>query len=185
MKKLASIIFLFFYAAGTVKSQSPAPSLPTTEMLFISDTQQPMWVETLLHKQNQNLKATADIFSEILQRKPRSLYMLGDVVALGYSSKKWRKVDRFLDSCRKLGTGVWGILGNHEIMGRKERGESNFNKRFPGSVRTGYVSVTDSVAVVLFKSNFKYLSAASVKNQQEWDDWMVVQLDSTDSIKVV
>ena len=81
-------------------------SLSSTEMVFISDTQQPLLIETILLKPNNNRSATADIFSEILQRKPQSLYMLGDVVGLGYSSKKWRKVDRFLDSCRKFNINV-------------------------------------------------------------------------------
>lgn len=154
-------------------------------MVFLADTQQPMWVETILLKRNNNKTATAGIFAEILRRKPGSLYMLGDVVALGYSNKQWKNVDLFLDSCRKLGTHVSGILGNHEIMGRRKKGERNFDKRFPLNVRTGYFSVTDSVAVILLNSNFRSLSVTEKERQKNWYEAMLESLDETDSIKAV
>lgn len=170
------------YAA---KSQVINSTIPNKEMYFVSDTQQPMMVEKLWLKSNNNLKATAGIFAFILQQKPSSLYMLGDVVGLGSSNRKWRKVDRFLDSCRSSGTNVCGILGNHEVMGFAKKGEANFQKRFPMNVRTGYVSVTDSVAVVLLNSNFSKLSAADNKKQKEWYSATMASLDETDSIKAV
>lgn len=160
-------------------------SLSSTEMVFISDTQQPLLIETILLKPNNNRSATADIFSEILQRKPQSLYMLGDVVGLGYSSKKWRKVDRFLDSCRKFNINVSGILGNHEVMIFKKKGERKFDKRFPMNVRTGYVSITDSVAVILLNSNFAKLSTSDQLKQREWYETTLATLDTTAAVKVV
>ncbi|MEO6230516.1 MAG: metallophosphoesterase family protein [Ferruginibacter sp.] len=162
----------------------PAP-LPSTEMVFVSDTQQPLFVEKILLKPNNNLTATADIFSEILQRKPQSLYMLGDVVGLGYSNKKWRKVDKFLDSCRKININVSGILGNHEVMIFKKKGERKFDKRFPTNVRTGYVSITDSVAVILLNSNFAKLSTTDQLKQREWYEHTLVALDTMMTIKIV
>lgn len=111
--------------------------------------------------------------------------MLGDVVSLGYSKKKWRSVDRFLDTCRKEGTHVYGILGNHEILGRRKKGELNFAKRFPRSVRTGYVTIADSVAVVLLNSNFNALSAADLAKQRSWYEEVLGALDKTDSIRAV
>jgi len=166
-------------------AQAQSPSLISTEMVFVSDTQQPMWIETLLLKPNHNSSATASIFSEILRRKPQNLYMLGDVVSLGYSKKKWKKVDCFLDTCRREGTRVYGILGNHEVLGRKKKGELNFAKRFPQSVPTGYVTITDSVAVVLLNSNFNALSTAQLAKQRSWYENVLGALDKTDSVKAV
>ncbi len=162
----------------------PAP-LTSTELVFVSDTQQPLLVETILLKSNNNRNATADIFSEILQRKPQSLYMLGDVVGLGYSNKKWRKVDRFLDSCRKYNINVSGILGNHELMIFKKKGERKFDKRFPMNVRTGYVSITDSVAVILLNSNFAKLSITDQLKQREWYESTLVGLDTNEAVKAI
>lgn len=177
-------IFITTVGMGQVQDTGKAP--PSTEMVFISDTQQPLWVETLIHKQNRNTDATSDLFREILQRKPQSIYMLGDVVSLGSSNKKWRNVDKFLDTCKQAGTCVSGLLGNHELMGRRrKKGEANFMKRFPMNVRTGYVSVTDSVAVILLNSNFNTLSKESRIKQQNWYEKTIAALDDNDSIRSV
>lgn len=111
--------------------------------------------------------------------------MLGDVVGLGFSNHKWKKVDLFLDSCRKQGTNVCAVLGNHEVMGRPKKGESNFQKRFPMNVRTGYVSVTDSVAIVLLNSNFKKLSTEDEKIQAGWYKSTMAVLETDSSVKAI
>ncbi|MCW3092009.1 MAG: metallophosphoesterase [Ferruginibacter sp.] len=184
MKKLSFLLLTLI--SFTIRAQVPADTVSGAKrMVFVSDTQQPMWVEKILLKPNHNLQATADIFLDILSYKPTSLYMLGDVVALGSSNKKWRSVDKFLDSARKSGTHVAGLLGNHEVMGRRKRGERNFDKRFPMNVRTGYFSVTDSVAVVMLNSNFKSLSPSSIEKQQSWYESTLAGLDTSASIKAV
>ena len=98
-----------------------SPATSGIEIDFISDTQQPMMVEKIILKPTHNIKATSLLFSEILKTNPQSLYMLGDVVSLGFNNHKWKKVDRFLDSCRKENTTVCGLLGNHDVMGRKKK----------------------------------------------------------------
>jgi len=168
----------------TVKAQ-PAAVPASNDLYFVSDTQQPMFVEKLWLKPNHNLAATAGIFSAVLKEKPRSLYMLGDVVGLGSSNHKWKKVDAFLETCRNNGTTVCGILGNHEVMGRAKKGEANFQKRFPMNVSTGYISVTDSVAVVLLNSNFSKLSEAENNLQKEWYEKTMASLDTTAAVKAV
>jgi UDP-2,3-diacylglucosamine pyrophosphatase LpxH len=186
MKKLFSFLLAisFSHLIATAQLQVPADS-SQQQLYFISDTQQPLMIEKIILRPNHNLKATADIFAAILKDKPTSLYMLGDVVGLGYANRKWKKVDRFLSSCRSQGTNVCGVLGNHEVMGRRKKGEQNFQQRFPMNVRTGYVSVTDSVAVVLLNSNFNALGAADETKQQEWYKAILADLDKTDSVKTV
>ena len=176
-----SLLIPIFSLAQT----NPAKTLTGATIDFISDTQQPMMVEKIFLKPTQNIKATAVLFAEIVKTKPQSLYMLGDVVALGYRNRKWKKVDCFLDSCRKENTMVSALLGNHDVMGRRQKGENNFNKRFPLNVRTGYVSVTDSVAVVLLNSNFHKLLISDILNQDKWYQATLNSLDSDKSIKVV
>ena len=156
-----------------------------TEICFISDTQQPMKVEQLVLKSNHNIKATSLLFTEILKVKPTCLYMLGDVVSLGYRNNRWNKVDAFLDSCRKVNIAVFGALGNHDVMGRKNKGERNFNKRFPENVRTGYVSIIDSMAVILLNSNFSKLSKLDNKKQISWYKSTIDALNNDAAIKVI
>ena len=185
MKELVSFLLSVCFFQNAAKAQAPAQDSPGEELYFVSDTQQPMRVEKIILKSNHNKKATADIFDAILKDKPKSLYMLGDVVGLGFSNRKWKKVDRFLDSCRSQGTNVCGVLGNHEVMGRRKKGEQNFQQRFPMNVRTGYVSVTDSVAVVLLNSNFNALNSEDENKQQQWYMTTMQSLDNADSIKAV
>lgn len=168
----------------TVKAQTNV-GVSSNDLYFVSDTQQPMFVEKLWLKPNHNLAATASIFSAVLNERPRSLYMLGDVVGLGSSNRKWKKVDAFLETCRSNGTDVCGVLGNHEVMGRTKKGEANFQKRFPMNVNTGYISVTDSVAVVLLNSNFSKLSEAENNLQVEWYKKTMASLDTTAAVKAI
>lgn len=182
---------LFFLLVGLgsfciTKAQDTTKITCSNNIYFVSDTQQPMLVEKLWLKPNNNRQATASIFNSILQEKPKALYMLGDVVGLGSSKRKWKKVDVFLESCRKDGnTTVCGVLGNHELMGRAKKGEANFQKRFPMNVKTGYVSVTDSVAVVLLNSNFKKLTGNELKKQKDWYSETLASLDTNASVKAV
>ena len=186
MIKFNLILFLSVPLSIISLAQTQSPVAATgAEIDFISDTQQPMMVEKIILKPNNNKKATALLFSEIIKTKPQSLYMLGDVVALGYNNHKWKNVDAFLDSCRKENTAVYGLLGNHDVMGFRKKGETNFNKRFPQNVRTGYVSVTDSVAIVLLNSNFNTLSAADKNKEDAWYQSTLNALDSSDAIKAI
>lgn len=186
MKKFDSLFAFLLLASVITKAQVKSQPFSQSPIIdFISDTQQPMMVEKIILKPTHNIKATSLLFSEILKTKPQSLYMLGDVVSLGYNNRKWKKVDRFLDSCRKENTTVCGLLGNHDVMGRKKKGEQNFDKRFPENVRTGYVSVTDSVAIVLLNSNFNKLSSTDKNKQAAWYQSTLNALDSNEAIKAV
>ncbi len=186
MKKISPLIALLLLTSIITKAQvhsQPFAEVPIID--FISDTQQPMLVEKIVLKSTHNIKATSLIFSEIIKNKPQSLYMLGDMVSLGYRNHKWKKVDRFLDSCRKSNTMVCGVLGNHDVMGRRKKGERNFVKRFPENILTGYVSITDSVAIVLLNSNFIKLSMADKNKQNDWYTSTLNALDSNAAIKAI
>jgi hypothetical protein len=180
-------LFVVFYSClfyVNLAAQAAIPdSLSGTLIDFISDTQQPLGVEKIYLKPTQNTRATAMIFSAILRDKPFALFMLGDIVSLGYSNKKWKKTDRFLDSANKQGLRVYGLLGNHDVMVRDRRGEKNFNKRFPEHRRTGYLKVIDSIAVVLLNSNFSKLSSKEADLQLQWYSKTIDSLNNHPGIK--
>ncbi|MES2733197.1 MAG: metallophosphoesterase [Bacteroidota bacterium] len=155
------------------------------EIAFTSDTQQPMWVEALFLHSNQNTRATDMVFDHILSRKPKALYLLGDVVSLGYRNRTWGRIDHCVNNCRINGIEVHALLGNHDVMGRAQKGESRFQKRFPDHIRTGYVSVTDSVAIVMLNSNFGTLSKVDLAKQQAWYEATLATLDSAATIQSI
>ncbi|UFH55432.1 metallophosphoesterase [Spirosoma sp. KNUC1025] len=154
-------------------------------ILFLSDTQAPMWVEKLVLRTHQNTKATQTIFAEILRIRPAVLYWLGDIVSLGYRNNKWRIIDQFLLKCTEVSTAVYAIMGNHDVMGRPRKGARNFQKRFPEHSPTGYVKTTDAIAVVMLNSNFSMLSVADLVKQQTWYEQTLADLDADPEIKVV
>lgn len=152
---------------------------------FISDTQQPMTVEKIKLRPNHNTKATSLLLADIVNEKPLAVYMLGDIVALGSNNHKWSAIDRFIDTCRKNNIAVHGLLGNHDLMWSRKKGEANFQRRFPDHADLGYVSITDSIAIVLLNSNFKKLSAKEIGIQQRWYIATLHNLDSNNAVRTI
>ena len=147
MKKHFLLLLLGAAAFRMASAQAEQPTTPDSTLIaFSSDTQAPMFVETLWLKPTHNKAATRRLFRDIQNRRPGSLFLLGDVVNLGSSNRQWRPMDHYLDNLREENIGVYAVLGNHEVMGRTQRGIRKFQQRFPEHVATGYVEVRDSVA---------------------------------------
>lgn len=179
-------IFILLLTALHLSGNSQSPFTgDSTLMAFASDTQKPMWVETLFLKSNHNRQATEKIFNEFGQLKPKAVFLLGDVVNLGYSNKQWKDMSGYLKGLRKEGIAVHAALGNHEVMGQARKGENKFQTYFPEHVRTGYVKVVDSVAVILLNSNFSKLSEAENEAQVVWYRQTLKDLDKDPSIQYI
>jgi UDP-2,3-diacylglucosamine pyrophosphatase LpxH len=159
-----------------------AKAQPT--IAFVSDTQEPMWIEDVFLKSNQNTKATNLIFNAVLNQKPTDLLILGDVVALGHKEKKWKAIDTYLQNCKTRGIRVSALLGNHDVMSKPKKGEQKFQLRFPDQVRTGFAKITDSIAIVMLNSNFKKLSQKDIEVQQAWLKSELAKLDHDPTIKI-
>lgn len=154
-------------------------------LLFASDTQAPMCIETLWLKPHHNVEATAALFTDMEARPSADLFILGDVVNLSCKEKRWTKMDTYLQRIRTHGSPVHALLGNHEVMGNAEAGERIFQKRFPDHVRTGYVVQRDSIAVVLLNSNFKKLDKAARAMQQTWYETTLAALDTAPDVRTI
>jgi len=182
-QKLLILFFGLSTYAPLTGQENAAPD--STVMAFASDTQAPMWVETIFLKQHQNRTATRMIFQHLESVRPGSLFLLGDVVNLGYSNRQWKPMDLYLGQLREAGVSVHAVLGNHEVMGQPAQGERKFQQRFPDHVRTGYVQVKDSVAVVLLNSNFGTLTKGDNEKQESWFRATLEALDADSSILYV
>jgi hypothetical protein len=154
-------------------------------LAFAADTQAPMLVEKLLLKPFRNREATKLLFENVLQQKPRAFFLLGDVVNLGYSARQWKPIDQYLTSLRHHHISTYGILGNHEVMGRPKEGQRMFQERFPDHKRTGYVVIEDAIAVVLVNSNFSSLSKKENEHQQKWYAETLQALDADTNIEFI
>jgi hypothetical protein len=181
------IITLLNFFVMQAQSQLLKDSLlsGSNELVFASDTQAPIWLESIWLRPSHNRSATKSIFADMVIRQPKSVFILGDVVSLGTSNRQWRKMDVYLENLKEKGVSVNAALGNHEVMGQPVKGERKFQKRFPNHVNTGYVEVVDSVAVILLNSNFGTLSQKQDAFQQEWYKNKLDTLDADSSIQFI
>jgi hypothetical protein len=183
-RQLFLLILISTAITGSAQLQEPAVK-NSNIIAFASDTQAPMWVETLWLKPDHNRKATRLLFLDIMKQKPSNVFLLGDVVNLGSSDKQWKPIDGYLDQFRDSSVGVHALLGNHEVMGEAKTGERKFQQRFPDHVKTGYVQVDDSIAIVLLNSNFSKLTREQNEQQVAWYRKTIAQLDQDPSIRFI
>src|SRR5579862_3217438 len=181
MRILALSIFLFSF----MQARPQQASKENKEIDFVSDTQQPLAIEKIKLRANHNTQATSMIFSEILKNDPAALYMLGDIVGIGSSNHKWRTVDRFIDSCHQEKIALHALLGNHDLMWTRKKGEKNFTKRFPQDDKLNYLSITDSIAIIMLNSNFKKLTADEINKQSEWYNLQLKELDNDHAVRTI
>lgn len=186
MNQKAFILCMLILSSLFSSSQTTtAPARDSNLIAFASDTQAPMWVETLWLKAHKNRTATQMVFDDILNSPSSSLFILGDVVNLGYSNKQWKPMDKYLQNLRNKDVKVNAILGNHEVMGNAKKGQEKFQLRFPNHVHTGYVEIVDSVAIVLLNSNFNKLSEADNIKQLAWYKNTLEKLDADTAVQYI
>lgn len=178
-----NLFLLAMLASGPTHAQDTARCQP--QLLFASDTQQPMRVEELFLQSDDNTRATAALFTDMLRQEPTDLFLLGDLVNLGYKTRRWNTMDTVLQRAKDRGFRVHAILGNHELMGLAGRGERHFQQRFPSHVRTGYSVRCGGVLVLLLNSNFRKLTDADIATQDRWYTNALAQADSTPDIRAV
>jgi predicted MPP superfamily phosphohydrolase len=153
--------------------------------VFISDTQAPIKAETILLKTDRNIEATDSLLTDLTRGTHRAVFFLGDIVSIGSNNKSWERIDRFLTGMKKAQVPVYATYGNHEYMMNQASGERNFAQRFPNSSNTGYIVVQDSVAVVLFNSNFSKLSKNAQEAQVQWYKRSLDSLNRAEDIKFI
>ncbi len=171
--------------AGVISAQRDVTPNDKKVIAFVADTQAPMWIETVFLHEDNNPEATKKVMTEILRSKPSSLFMLGDVVNMGPSIQAWRHIEIFLRDFKQENIPYYGVLGNHELMKRPAKGEQNFQHYFPDHVRTGYLKIVDSVAVLLMNSNAGSLSREEEKKQFDWYNKTLAGLDGNPAVKFV
>jgi hypothetical protein len=135
---------------------------------FLSDTQEPLFIERIYLKYNDNAKARKLIFEKILEQNPKAVVHLGDLVSTGSSSDSWKDIDPFVGKLRDKGIEFSPIPGNHEYMRSSKKGISNFTARYPYATLTGYSRRYANTAIVLFNSNLDELSKEKRTEQLHW-----------------
>ena len=157
-------------------SKSTTIAQVDTSIIFISDTQAPIWYESLFISRHRNEEATAKLFSSILSDTTVfTLIHLGDVTAIGALTSKWKTIDTVLTLLNKRNVLTSATPGNHEYLFLSNHGEQNFRKRFPKYQRLDYTVRIGYIALVFPNSNFGSLSKSEETQQRQW---YIQQLDS-------
>jgi hypothetical protein len=186
---VSPLFFLLLLFTPSAFSRLPAGEEHTeetrTEVVFVSDTQSPLWPEMLFLPSNRNTEARAMIFDAILSEKPGAVFHVGDIVALGFWDGSWEAADEFVGRLTAASIPFFPTRGNHELMVFPRRGEANFARRFPEARRSGYGRTVGPLAVLLLNSNFRNLTADEVTEQQQWYEDALVALDADTSVKAV
>jgi hypothetical protein len=178
-------IMVFAQNPGGDRRPEADPAVETIRVAFVSDTQSPMFPETIALPRNNNELARAKIFDSIFGFRPHSVFHLGDLVSLGFYDPSWEAIDAFSDQLKPIGIAFHPILGNHELMLFSRSGESNFQKRFPNASGTGYLCRVGPLGVLLLNSNISVLTAEEQAKQLWWYQETLRELDKDSTVGIV
>jgi hypothetical protein len=154
-------------------------------LLFVSDTQEPIFFETLRIPANHNNTAREMIYSRLVADRPCGIFHLGDMISIGDFPSTWRSTDRFLDRASAAHIPVLPTLGNHELLVFPSYGIEQFYDRFPWYRKTGYAVHAGSITVVLLNSNFETLTRDERTAQVAWLDSTLDACEADSSVRAV
>jgi len=186
-KYLLILSVVFYLCIPPLLYSSVRPDNPdyqetdSKNIIVVSDTQSPIWVEELFLSSNNNEIARDSLFNHIVESRPNAIFHLGDLVSFGFSDASWEAIDSFLNKLSKFQIPFYPTLGNHELMIFSDDGEENFINRFPFYSKTGYIEKIGPTAFLLLNSNISELSDEEINKQQIWykNQLALCQSDST------
>jgi predicted phosphodiesterase len=192
MKRLFPFSFIFIAAIST---WCPGKTLTAAEnnssdtahaIVFISDTQAPMWFEKIFVKTHRNEEATKILLNAVERDSTvSSVFLLGDITAMSSFNSNWGAIDSFLTRFKVQSRKAYAAAGNHDYLLSSKEGENNLKKRFPDFNRTGYSIRDGSLAVVLLNSNFNELTKSEEVLQKKWYNHELDSLERDSTITMV
>jgi predicted phosphodiesterase len=156
-------------------------------IIVVSDTQSPLWIETLRLKTDRNEEATRLILNSIAADSTcEAVIHLGDITVLGSFELYWNDFDEKAKAIRNAGIPIYPIFGNHEYMPFKNKGIEHMIQRFPYlEIQSWYYQRIGSVAFVLLNSNISKLKDGDGEKQIKWIAKTLTMFDEDTSIAVV
>ncbi len=185
---LAIYSFLFIPSPLLSSEGSESPDKSQVEdknIIVISDTQSPLWVEELFLNSNNNEEARDILFTRIIDSRPNAIFHLGDLVSLGFYDESWEAIDTLLKKLYKFQIPFYPTLGNHELLILSDAGEANFRARFPSYSKTGYFEKIGPIAFILLNSNITELTDDAINKQQNWYKNQLALCQSDSSVKAI
>jgi len=135
MKQLLSLSIIFTVVISTwccgntpFHTDNNSDSVQQT-IVFISDTQVPMWFEKIFVKTHRNEEATKILLNAIAcDSSVSSVFMLGDITAMSSLNSNWVIIDSFLTRLKVCQIHAYATAGNHDYLISPSAGEANLKK---------------------------------------------------------
>lgn len=169
-----------------VYPDSPRSVAGPSSMIFVGDTQGPIWFETLRLAADDNERVPWAIFRAIARDAScAAVFHLGDLTALGSYATYWETFDEDAEPLRSAGIPLYPAAGNHEYMPFAWAGREHLVRRFPVLAASWYEQRIGSVAVLVLNSNFHHLSTKEGDAQRRWYEKTLQALDADSAVTVV
>jgi len=157
-----------------------------SSIIFISDTQAPLLVETLRLPTDNNEEATRSLFRSIAADSTcKAVFHLGDIVSMGWSADSWADFDEKSAPLLQAHIPFYPTLGNHEYMLWGSAGHTIFANQYPEYAAGWYAKQYCGIGVVILNSNFSHLSVAERETQQRWYEEQLLHFEADTSIATV
>lgn len=157
-----------------------------TSVIFVSDTQSPLWAEQLLLRSDDNKLATGRLFEAVAKDSTcAAVFHLGDITSMGGVSRCWEEFDMNSRALTDAHIPIYPAFGNHEYLPWGDDGVSNMVERFPFLSTSWYVRRIGPLAVVILNSTFSHLSETEATEQEQWYQHTLRDLDDDTTVSVV
>ncbi|MBI2427823.1 MAG: metallophosphoesterase [Ignavibacteriales bacterium] len=177
------IIFSLLLCGSTIVAQTD-PIQST--LIFLSDTQTPMWAEKLYLSSNDNEAATQNIFSSILKENNLAAVIhAGDITGHGWLRSSWKPILPFIDSLKSRTIPFLAAKGNHDYYFISSWAMDRFEEYIPNGKSDYSIQRFGNGAVVILNSNADKLDDDILANQRQWYDSTLSQCDSDTSVQWV
>lgn len=181
-------VLIFLNLDGNSKPETfiePRSNSNSNKIIFMSDSQEPVWIEKFILDENHNLEARQLIFDKIIDEMPALVFHLGDLTAFGFWNREWKPVDDFIRQLSANNIEFYPLLGNHEVMFFPAKGRANFFVRFPFQSETGYSVREENIGIILLNSNFSNLTNAENEEQINWYQNRINKFENDKRIKFI
>lgn len=153
-----------------------------SSIVFLSDTQQPMWIETLRLPRHDNEQAARAIYRSVAQESTAAAIVhLGDITYAGMFTSAWEDFDAFR---KNVAVPLVSVPGNHEYFFLSPFAMRQYRQRFP-SDETWHTFVVKNVAVIVLNSNMSRLDDEENAEQRVWYEHLLKEYDADSSIAAV
>ncbi len=172
---------------GAENSRNPPVHWTTdSSLIFVSDTQTPLFFETLVLRTDNNEEATRRIFRAIAaDTSCAAVFHLGDIVSMGWSYRSWGSFDDQAAPLLRTHRPFYPTLGNHEYMLWGPTGRDFFADRYPAIAAGWYAKQISGFGVVILNSNFAHLSPGEQETQDRWYESQLRIFDDDTTVAAV